>query len=112
MIPEPPVTLGQGPSATDAAAALQRLEDATPYVGEAGSRQRWDYIAAGIQIKARLETTADALELPLLFHAGGPWDDAKRARWKALTGTEEATTRVMCDAIRRVLADAAGPGKG
>lgn len=44
-----------------------------------------------------------ALELPLLFHGGSPWDDAKRARWKAITGSDEATTRVMCDHIRKVL---------
>ena len=44
-----------------------------------------------------------ALELPLLFHAGGLWDDDKRARWKEITGTEEATTRVMCNTVRSAL---------
>ena len=44
-----------------------------------------------------------ALELPLMFHAGGPWDDAKRARWKEITGTEEVTTRVMCNMVRSAL---------
>jgi hypothetical protein len=44
-----------------------------------------------------------ALELPLMFHAGGPWDADKVARWKAITGTTEATSRVMCDTIRSVL---------
>ena len=45
----------------------------------------------------------DALELPLLFHGAGPWDEAKRARWKAITGSDEATNKVMCDHIRKAL---------
>lgn len=44
-----------------------------------------------------------ALELPLLFHGGGVWDDAKRLRWADLTGNREATTKVLCDAIREAL---------
>jgi len=44
-----------------------------------------------------------ALELPLLFHGAGPWDEAKRARWKAITGSDEATNKVMCDHIRKAL---------
>lgn len=45
----------------------------------------------------------DALRLPLLFHGAGPWDDAKRLAWLRITGTEEATTKVMCDHLRMVL---------
>jgi len=45
----------------------------------------------------------EALELPLLFHSGGVWDDAKRARWKAITGSDDSTTKAMCDHIRKTL---------
>lgn len=48
-----------------------------------------------------------ALEAVLLFH--GPWDEQKQARWKAITGKDEATTQVLCDHIRKVLAPGA-PG--
>lgn len=101
-----PEALAAGPSHSDAAAALARLVLASPHVGDAGSRARWDYLVAIGQIEARLATLEAALELPLLFHAGGPWDEAKRARWTALTGEDDATTRVMGDAIRTVLPEA------
>jgi hypothetical protein len=46
----------------------------------------------------------DAIRLVLLWHAGGPWDDARRAEWLRITGRTEATTKVMCDHLRGVLA--------
>lgn len=45
----------------------------------------------------------NALEAVLLFHSSSPWDDAKRARWRELTGSEEATVRVLCDLARAAL---------
>jgi hypothetical protein len=39
----------------------------------------------------------------LLFHAGGEWDNERRALWKQLTGRDEATTRALCDAVREVV---------
>jgi hypothetical protein len=54
----------------------------------------------------------DALQLALLFHSGGEWDDAKIAEWFRITGTREATTKVLCDHVRSMLtlieADEAG----
>lgn len=44
-----------------------------------------------------------ALELVLLFYTGGPWDDKAKALWLSITGNEEATTKSMCDYIRKVL---------
>ncbi len=41
----------------------------------------------------------------LLFHRGGPWTEEDRAAWLALTGSDEATTRTLCDLARRVLQD-------
>jgi hypothetical protein len=45
----------------------------------------------------------DALEAVLLFHSASPWTPEKRARWAKLTGEAEATTRALCDAVRRAL---------
>jgi len=45
----------------------------------------------------------DALKLVLLFH-GGRWDDAEKTEWHRITGTREATTKVLCDHVRSALA--------
>ena len=45
----------------------------------------------------------DALKLVLLFH-GVAWDETERAEWERITGTREATTKVLCDHIRSALA--------
>ena len=45
----------------------------------------------------------EALELTLLFY--GDWSDSARLRWREITGSDEATTRVMCDHVREVLDD-------
>ena len=47
---------------------------------------------------------ADALGLVLMFHGGGEWNESKRAEWLRITGTREATTRVLCDHVRSALA--------
>lgn len=44
-----------------------------------------------------------ALQATLLFHSASPWDAEKRMRWLELTGSSEATTRALCDAVRRAL---------
>jgi hypothetical protein len=45
----------------------------------------------------------DALRLVLLFHDSGPWTSSRRAEWLRITGTTEATTKVMCDHVRSAL---------
>jgi hypothetical protein len=42
----------------------------------------------------------------LLFHSGTPWTDEKRQLWAALTGRREATTKVLCDVVREIRAEA------
>ena len=37
----------------------------------------------------------------LMFHRGGPWTADDRVVWHALTGQDEATTKVLCDLARR-----------
>lgn len=57
-----------------------------------------------------------ALEMVLLFHSASPWTHEKRVRWVDLmhqieitTGAHltsdstEATTRVLCECVRRAL---------
>lgn len=46
----------------------------------------------------RLEKLAAAV---LLFHRGGEWSDNDRQMWRALTDSEEATTKTLCDLARR-----------
>lgn len=48
----------------------------------------------------------EALRLPLLFHGGDWWDMAVRGEWHKITGSDEATTKAMCDHIRAALAGA------
>jgi hypothetical protein len=45
----------------------------------------------------------DALQLVLLFHAID-WTDERKAEWLRITGTREASTKVLCDHIRSFLA--------
>ena len=48
-----------------------------------------------------------ALEAVLLFYAAGPWGQDRVAKWRELTGSDDANTKVLCDTIRRVLAEEA-----
>jgi streptomycin 6-kinase len=41
----------------------------------------------------------------LLFHSGEPWTTERRATWISLTGSDEATTRVLCNLARAVHSD-------
>jgi hypothetical protein len=50
----------------------------------------------------------DVLRLVLLFHAGGPWDEAKGVEWLRITGTTEATSKVLCDQVRSALGGGLG----
>ena len=40
----------------------------------------------------------------LLFHRGGRWTGQDRNEWVMLTGEEEATTKVLCDLAREMMA--------
>lgn len=44
-----------------------------------------------------------ALRAVLLFHDARDWNVNKRLYWLQLTGETEATTRVLCDCVRRAL---------
>lgn len=45
----------------------------------------------------------NALKLVLLFHHGGAWTTDNKAEWKKITGHTEATTKVLCDHVRKML---------
>ena len=53
-----------------------------------------------------------ALQLPLLFHGGGPWDEARANTWNAITGGYEATPSAMCLHILKVLAHTTEESRG
>ena len=44
-----------------------------------------------------------ALEATLLFHSGQPWDKAAASKWYTLTKGFDATTKGLCDHIRKVI---------
>lgn len=46
----------------------------------------------------------NALRLVLMFYQPGQWDQDRRDEWRRLTGTNEATTKVLCDHVRSALA--------
>lgn len=46
----------------------------------------------------------DACRAVLLFHSGADWNEERRNEWHALTGEGEATTKILCDTVRRALA--------
>lgn len=45
----------------------------------------------------------------LLFHGNGPWVNEKAALWLAVTGTPEATNKVLCDLARQLLCEESKP---
>ena len=47
-------------------------------------------------------------EATLLFHSGGMWSEKTSARWKELTGTDNATNKMLCDMHRAAIAKARG----
>lgn len=61
--------------------------------------------------EARLARAREALQLPLIFFSGGPMTTNQRDSWLAITGHHEITSKVMCDAIRRALADSEPAGR-
>ena len=92
------------------AAPPERLKYAVR-CGSCGAERQGDYV----RLDAIPEIAeSPALEAVLLFHSGGPWDAAKRARWLEITGNTEATTKILCDTVRGALfpPGAAGRAEG
>jgi hypothetical protein len=78
-----------------------------PYRREPGSG-RCEQQAADNRLIAAAKDLHAFTEAALLFHGGGDWSDAKQIRWEELTGSIDATTRVLCDFGRAALAKAGG----
>jgi hypothetical protein len=38
----------------------------------------------------------------ILFFRGGPWSEQDRELWRHYTGSDDATTRTLCDLARRI----------
>jgi hypothetical protein len=68
--------------------------------------------APGTLLEQLPMTSAERLaEAVLMFHRGGQWTQEDRHRWTALTGSEDATTRALCDFARAIQARG-GEGSG
>lgn len=64
----------------------------------------WEVNAAERQaVLARELLMVSALEAVLLFHSGQPWTEDTALFWERMTGTREATTKTLCDCVRRAL---------
>lgn len=59
------------------------------------------------QLEVQNAALVEALEMVVLYHSGSPWDAAKAKRWERWSGSDDATTRNMCDQLRTVLFHAA-----
>jgi hypothetical protein len=51
----------------------------------------------------RIGDLENLLHATLLWFSASPWTPEKATRWKDLVGTEDATNKALCDAIREVL---------
>jgi hypothetical protein len=67
-------------------------------------RRLIDVLSGPTEDEAALPIGTRALRATLTFYRAGPWDDAARRRWHALTGANEATTKALCDLVRQALA--------
>lgn len=56
------------------------------------------------RLAGRVSELEEALEMVILYHSGGWWDEAKSKRWERWTGRPEATTRALCDQLRTLRA--------
>lgn len=81
-------------------------------VVEVSTDRDYGYPEGGIKSKEDAHLIAespamyDALKAVLLFYSAKRLNDESRAEWKALTGSDEATTKVLCDHIHAVIAKA------
>lgn len=56
--------------------------------------------------RTEIEKLRDALRAVLLFHSCTGWGGPEVERWYNLTHETEATTKVLCDTVRRALGEA------
>ena len=54
-------------------------------------------------LRAENERLTAACRMVLLFHNAGYWTKANADEWANVTGETDATTRVLCDTVRRAL---------
>lgn len=67
-------------------------------------------VAANQRLERRVGALEEALEMVILYHSGGWWDENKSRRWERWTGRPEATTRALCDQLRTLRASTEGSG--
>jgi hypothetical protein len=62
-----------------------------------------EFQAKFIAADHRIRELEAALRAVLLFHGASQWTPDVCSDWKELTGTDEATTRTLCDTVRAAL---------
>lgn len=62
-----------------------------------------------VYAEGRRDGASDIGRATILFHGGGEWSAEKANEWYCLTGTDEATSKVLCDFIRQCLAKPVKP---
>lgn len=93
-------------------AALVEAARAQPNPGQTHFQGCWRDPRHHACAEGAVERLMEVVEAFLLFHDGGYWDAPKASRWKSLTGSEEATTKVLCDFARQVMALCRPDSKG
>lgn len=64
----------------------------------------WEESRANGRLLAASPAMKAACEATLLFHSLGPWGEQQRLEWFNLTGMSEATTKNLCEFVRRCIA--------
>jgi hypothetical protein len=60
------------------------------------------------RLRAAREDLVRVARALLLFHGPNPWSLASQQAWQELTGSEECTSRVLCEMARNALARVEG----
>lgn len=55
------------------------------------------------EVQAKLEQQRLTLQAVLFYYTAQPWGQEEMDLWKSWTGEDVASTKSLCDAIRRVL---------
>jgi hypothetical protein len=67
------------------------------------ARQVCEIQTAAAESAAGMLVLRQAVNVTLLFHSAGEWDQEKRSAWFTVVQRDEATTKVLCDALRSSL---------
>lgn len=67
------------------------------------SSEKADFVAARLEATDKLLAACKAA---LLFHGAAHWTIEEKTKWWNITQRSEATTKILCDTIRKAIAEA------